>query len=127
MPGRVWFFDFIVITIETLVLVFMGGLTSEEASRASPLGFVGLLLILLAVDVAWVLTQSFLARMFPSFERPIIPWTWAILNICLATAILLPRVWIDSYYSAPFLIFLGVTNLVVFVVDVVFVDYFDVI
>lgn len=127
MPGRVWFLDFLVLTVETLVLIFLGGLTSTEASSRSAVGFVPLLLLLYAIDVGWVLAQWALARIFPSFRQKAIPWSWAILNTCAAGALLVPMLWNSSLVASGYLIWLGVTSVVAFVVDVVLVDYADIV
>jgi hypothetical protein len=127
MSGRVWFHDFMWITVETVVLVFLGGLTSLEASSRSSVGFVRLLLVLFAIDIAWVAAQWVLSRVFPSFRRGWIPWKWAALNAVAGAALLIPRLWSDGFYGDGLLVWLGVTSLAAFVVDVVLVDYYDLI
>jgi hypothetical protein len=127
MPGRVWFLDFLVLTIETLVLIFLGGLTSTAASSRSAVGFVPLLLMLYAIDIIWVLAQWVLARIFSSFRRETIPWKWALLNTCAAGALLVPMLWTNSLVASGYLIWVGVTSVAAFVVDVVLVDYADIV
>jgi hypothetical protein len=127
MRGRVWFLDFVVLTIETLVLIFLGGLTSAEASSRSAVGFVPLLLLLYAIDIGWVLVRWVLARLFPTFRGAVIPWKWALLNGCAAGALLVPMLWSVSLVANGYLVWLGVTSLAAFVVDVVLVDYYDII
>ena len=127
MTGRVWFFDFLVLTIETLVLIFLGGLTSTAASSRSAVGFVPLLLLLYAIDVGWVLAQWVLSRAFSTFHREAIPWMWALLNACAAGALLVPMLWTDSLVSSGYLTWVGITSVLAFVVDVILVDYADIV
>lgn len=124
LPGAVWFYDFCWIVAETVVLVFMGGVASVEASRQARLGLAELLLLLYAMDVAWIGSQWVLGRLLRGWRRPV-PWAWAALNAALGVAILAPGLIRGDLYAGPMVAWLGVTNLAGFVVDVLLVDHYD--
>ena len=44
MPGLVWFYDLMAIIIQSVVLTFLGGESSVEANRQTPVNFVQLLI-----------------------------------------------------------------------------------
>lgn len=127
MRGDVWFYDFLVITIETSLLAFLGGVSSVEVSRALRVGFVELLIALYVVDVVWVISQWIIGRLFPSWRREFIPWAWALLNSALVICLLALRILARGVYSVPGLVLLGVMNGIAFVVDIVLVDYYNLI
>jgi hypothetical protein len=127
LPGRIWFFDFMVITAETVIFIFLGGLTSMEQSERSTVGFVTLLIAVYLLDIAWIVAQWALGMAFDGFRRPLIPWKWAVLNGFAVAAIVIPGLAAGTLYSPGMLIWLGVVNTVAFIVDVVLVDYWDVV
>ena len=128
LPGGIWLYDFIVIMFETTIIIFMGGVSSPEASLAGRIGFVGLLISLLCLDCAWVVSQWGLGRLFKNVERPSIPWRWAILNAVVVALLLLPRFFGLSYYSSPpLMIWLAVLGIAAFLLDVGWADVYDLI
>lgn len=90
VPGRVWFYDFTVFIVETVVLIFMGGLCSVEANATARYGFLRLLVVLLLIDIGRVCSQGLLAKLFSSWPRPLIAWAWAGLNAILVLAMVIP-------------------------------------
>ena len=77
LPGGHWFFDFIVISLEMTIIIFMGGLTSVEANKDARFGFFALLTLLYIVDVLWIVAQWLFGRLKPDWKRPFIPSKWA--------------------------------------------------
>ncbi len=126
MKGEVWFFDFVVIVLEMVVLVFLGGVASVEASRLARIDFAGLLAGLYALDVLWIASQWAAGRLFPAWRRDFIPWAWAILNLVLVAILLVLPVVIPDLYSALGLTLLLLVNAAAFLIDVFLVDYFEV-
>lgn len=127
MKGMVWFYDLIIIVLQTTVMIFLGGVSSVEVSRHAKVGFVGLLIALYIIDIVWVLSQWFLGVLMKSWRRHSIPWSWCILNSCLVLAMLVMHFVQSDFYSTAGLLFLGIVNTAAFVLDVVLIDYYDVI
>ncbi len=63
MKGTVWFYDLFWIIVQTTALIFLGGVSSVEANRASKVGFVDLLVVLYACDVLWIVSQWVLGKL----------------------------------------------------------------
>jgi len=127
MRGDVWFYDFIVITFQTILLAFLGGASCVEVCRVARIGFVEILIALYAVDVFWIVSQWVMGRILRRWRRDFVPWAWAILNTVLIVSLLTLRFTIDDIYSEGGLIWLGILNAAAFVVDVGLVDYHGVI
>jgi len=125
MPGLVWFYDLLVIIIQSVILIFLGGVSSAEINQGIHIGFVPLLIALYSIDVVWIASQYLLGKIFPSWRRRFIPWAWAVLNSVLILGIALLRMFIRSLYSIPGIVALFVLNLVAFIVDVILIDYYD--
>ena len=123
--GEIWFFDFLMTVLESVALVFLGGLTSVAVNRTVPVDFIEVLLVLCLLDVAWVLSQWVFGGVIPALKRSRVPWPWALLNggVALLTAGIL---WTasDPFDTTPMTILL-VVNLAAFVIDVVLVDHYD--
>jgi len=126
MSGKVWFYDLMVIILQTVALIFLGGVSSVEASRTARIDFVEILIALYAIDVLWITSQWALGKIFPSWRREFIPWAWGILNTVLIVCMTLLWLIVDDLYSSTGLIWLGILNGVAFVVDVILVDYYDI-
>lgn len=124
--GEVWFYDLMVIILQTTTMVFLGGVSSVEASRNAKIGFVELLIALYAIDVLWILSQWGLGRVLKNWRRNFIPWAWGILNTVLIVSMALLRLIVGDLYSNIGLIGLGVLNGIAFIIDVMLVDYYDV-
>jgi hypothetical protein len=125
MPGLVWLYDLMVIIIQSVVLVFLGGVSSVEVNRSITIDFVHLLIALYIIDVAWIISQCVLGKIMSPWQREFIPWAWAILNSVLVVCIIMLNFLISDLYSTIGLIWLFVLNLVGFLVDVVLVDYYN--
>jgi len=127
MKGEVWFYDLIVIIFQTTLIVFLGGVSSVEVNRRVQIGFVEILIALYAVDVMWIVSQWILGKIFQGWRRSFIPWAWGILNSVLIVSMIVLRVTVDDLYSNTGLIWLGILNGLGFIIDVLLVDYYDVI
>jgi len=125
MPGLVWFYDLMVIIIQSVVLTFLGGVSSVEVNRQTSVDFIQLLIILYVIDVAWIISQWILGKILPKWRRAFIPWAWAILNSILVICIVALGFFVDDKYSTFSIIILFVLNFIGFIVDVVLVDYYD--
>ena len=99
MRGDMWLFDFLVITLQTLVLCFLGGLSSVDINYHVQIDFVGLLIFLYAFDIVWIISQKVLGVLFHSWKRALVPWAWAILNGLLVTAVIVLRLTFGDIYS----------------------------
>ena len=127
MRGDLWFFDFMVITFQTSLLAFLGGASCVDVCRVARVGFVDILLALYVVDVIWILLQWVLGKLFAGWRREFIPWAWAILNTLLAISLIVLQLVFDDIYSDAALIWLVSSSAAAFVVDIVLVDYFNLI
>jgi cation transport ATPase len=125
MPGLVWFYDLMIIIIQSVVLAFLGGVSSVEANRQTSVDFVQLLIILYVIDVAWIISQWILGKILPKWRRVFIPWAWGILNSILVICIQAFRFFVNDIYSTFGIVVLFVLNLIGFIIDVVLVDYYD--
>lgn len=126
MKGGVWFYDLIFIILQTVVLIFLGGVSSVEVSRNVQIGFSEFLIVLYALDVLWIISQWMLGKILHNWQREFIPWAWAILNTVLIVGMVLVRIITGSAYSDAEILWLGALNGVGFIVDVMLVDYYDV-
>jgi len=125
MPGLVWFYDLMVIIIQSVVLTFLGGVSSVEVNSQTSVDFIQLLIILYVIDVAWIISQWILGKILPKWRRAFIPWAWAILNSILVICMVALGFFVDDKYSTFGIIILFVLNFIGFIVDVVLVDYYD--
>lgn len=123
MKGTVWLFDLIVILFETALIVFLGGVSSVEESSKAKIGFFGLLLLLLAIDIVWILSQWLFGGMSKEWKRKNIPWQWALLNFILAASMVLLIYKVDNVYSPVGLIWLTVLSVTAFICDVRLINY----
>jgi hypothetical protein len=126
LAGGHWFFDFMTITLEMTVIVFLGGLTSVEANRAAKLDFFVLLTALYAIDVIWIVAQWLLGKIRRRWSRPFIPAGWAYLNTGLIAAMALTRLAYPDQFALPAIAILGVLNVAAFVIDVILIDHYRV-
>jgi hypothetical protein len=126
MEGEVWFYDLIIIILQTVVMVFLGGVSSVEVNRSVKIGFIELLIALYAIDVLWVISQWGLGKILPSWRREFIPWAWCILNTSLIIWMIVVALMMNDLYSNAGLLWLGILNGMAFVVDVILIDYYKV-
>ncbi len=126
MPGLVWLYDLMVIITQSVVLIFLGGVSSVEVNLKIKVGFVQLLVALYVIDVAWVVTQWAFGKILPRWKRTFIPWAWAVLNSFLVVCIVLLNTFVNNLYTTVGLIWLFILNLIVFIADIVLIDYYNV-
>jgi len=127
MRGDMWLYDFLIITYQTLILCFLGGLSSVDINYRVQIDFIDLLIFLYAVDIVWIVSQKLLGLFFKGWNREFIPWAWAILNGLLVVGIVVLRLLIDDIFSNQGLIWLGVLSLVAFILDIILIDHYDII
>lgn len=127
MRGDMWLYDFLVITFQTLILCFLGSLSSVNINYQVQIDFVDLLIFLYAVDIAWIISQKVLGILFHSWKREFIPWAWAILNVLLVISIVVLRLTVSDIYSNTGLIWLGILNVIAFISDIMLIDHYDII
>ena len=123
--GDVWLFDLLVITFETVMLCFLGGLAAIHINRRVSIDFVDILIALYIIDIAWVLSQKLLGVLIKCWERKFIPWAWALLNSVLVGAILLLQACGCDLYESRALAGLFALNVAGFVVDILLIDHYD--
>lgn len=125
LPGLVWLYDLMIIIIQCVVLVFMGGDSTVAQNQNAVIDFVDLLITLYVIDVLWIISQWVLGKILPSWKRGFLPWVWGVLNAVLVIFILILRSIVGDVYSTTGLMWLFGLNFIAFVVDVVLVDYYD--
>lgn len=126
MKSGVWFYDLMIIILQTVVMVFLGGVSSVEENRIARIGFIELIIALYTLDVLWIISQWLLGMFARSWKRDFVPWAWCILNTALIACMILLLVRLQDPYSLNGLIVLFISNTVAFAVDVILVDYYDV-
>jgi hypothetical protein len=128
LPGLAWLYDLMVIITQCVVLVLLGGLTSVASNRTASITFLDFAILLYVIDVLWVFSQWAIGRVFRRWRRPFIPWAWAILNsLLIGSFYVLDLVFADNVYDHVGLTCLLGLNVLGFIVDVVLVDYYDVV
>jgi hypothetical protein len=126
MGGKFWFFDLAFISLEMTVMIFMGSVSSPDASRTARIPFSHYLITLYSIDVVWIVLQWIFARIWRSWKRPFFPWAWGLLNsILILLVISIPPILGSIDTSSGLIAFLTV-NVVAFVIDVFLVDYYGV-
>lgn len=127
LPGLAWLYDLMVIITQSIVLVLLGGATSNE-SPTSAIQFIDYMILLYVVDVLWIVTQWLIGRFAPDWRRSFVPWAWAILNTVLVVALFVLGVAFGAgIHTGPGLLCVAGLNILAFVIDVVLVDYYKVI
>lgn len=126
LRGGVWLYDLTIIVFQSTIIAFLAGVSTVEKSLNSTVDFFNLLIVLYLLDIVWIISQWFLGIFLISWRRVFIPWVWAVLNTILLALIFIIRFITADYYSKNGLILLLIVNLIAFIVDVVFVDYYDV-
>lgn len=122
----VWLFDFIIIAFEMIIFVFLGGLTSLQANAGAHFDFVQLLMFIYVVDILWVVLQFALEKAHSNWARASIPWKWAAIN--LGALVIIVPVYFSTVgaFTTLGLWILLIVNTIAFVLDVIQVDYFNV-
>ncbi|CCH99245.1 hypothetical protein [Microcystis aeruginosa] len=124
LSSLAWIYDFLIITLESICIVFLGSLSSVDVNQNTSLGFVQFMLILYVVDVFWLLSLVFLRKLFRR-QLNSIPLSWFVLNLFLFILIIILNYLINDLYSTVGLAWLVVLNLIGFILDVVIIDYSD--
>jgi hypothetical protein len=122
MPGLVWFYDLMFIIIQSVLLIFLGGVSSVEANRDTKIGFLELLIALYIIDVVWIISQWLIGKILQSWRRKEIPSPWAYLNAGSVFFMLVLNSLVMDLYTIGGLLFLFVINLGAFVIDIILVD-----
>jgi len=123
--GDVWLFDFVVIVIETALLCFLGGVTAPQLNRGIPITFYHLTITICLVDVGWVLLQWGLGGALKAWRRSFFPFSWAILNLSVAAISWLMLRWAPDPFGSRAIAAFCLLNLVAFAIDMVLIDYHD--
>jgi len=124
-PGLLWLFDLIIIIVQSIILIFLGGLCIVNKNINTSIGFKEFLVILFSIDVFWLFAQWIMGKIVRTWKRHSIPWEWAILNGVLLLFLILINVIIDDVYSDLGLFLLMSTNLIAFIIDVILIDHYD--
>jgi hypothetical protein len=88
-----WFLDLSVVALQWLVLIFAGSVTSLYASHKAAISFPDYLVLLYAIDIAWILVSHLLDWLAPATRlswlkamkrgSDLPPWEWAVVNFLL--------------------------------------------
>jgi hypothetical protein len=124
MSGFVWFFDFLVIIVETTILIFMGTLCTVPASSASRYGFFRLMIFLLIADVLWAVVQ-WVFGIKKSWRREKVLWGWGISGACIIAIMGIVSWATGSLYSDTGLTWMLALNILAFGFDLKLVDVYD--
>lgn len=124
-PGLLWLFDLIVIIVQSIILIFLGGLCIVSKNMNTSVGFKEFLVILFSIDVFWLFAQWIMGKLVKKWKRHSIPWEWAKLNGVLLVFLLLINIAIKDVYSELGLVILMTTNLIAFIIDVILIDHYD--
>lgn len=127
VSGFAWLYDLMVIIAQSVALIFLASLSSIKSSRETNFGFFEVLIFLYVIDIVWIISQWLLNKAFSNWRREFIPWAWAILNSVLVFFIVGTNLVMKQIYSDATLLVLLALNVVGFIVDVVLVDYYDMI
>ena len=126
MSGKFWFFDLAFISLEMTVMIFMGSVSTPDASKIARIPFSHYLITLYSIDLAWIVLQWILAKIWKSWQRPFFPWAWGLLNaILILSVISIPSILGSVDIPSGLIAFLAV-NVVAFVIDVFLVDHYGV-
>lgn len=127
LRGDIWLRDFFIIIIEAIFICFLGGVSAPAINEHIPVNFYHLIVIICGIDVAWVLLQWMSGMAWTRWKADFIPWSWAVLNTIVAALTLLIY-WRakDPFGSGPAVAVFAV-NLAAFFVDIVLIDYQDLI
>lgn len=125
ISGFIWLYDLMMIIIQSMILVILGGISSIEESRVAFLSFHKLLIFLYAVDVVWIASQRILGWCRNTWCRTIIPTAWAYLNTSLIIGILLIAYCVGDMHSTHGLTGLLILSVIGFIIDIALLDIYD--
>lgn len=123
LPGAMWLYDVMIITLQAVALIAMAGTCSVDISKQSDFGFLEVTIALYVIDIVWIGSLYVLGKMRQGWKRASIPWGWAKLNLALTIlAILLSTCASDPYSDWWAGWILGV-SIIAFLVDIVLIDF----
>jgi hypothetical protein len=123
LPGSMWLYDVMVITMQAVALIALAGTCSVDISKNSDFGFLEVTIGLYAMDIIWIASLWFLGEIKPAWKRGFIPWGWAILNtVLIFLTILISQAMADPYSTVGMALIL-LMNIIAFLVDVVLIDF----
>lgn len=125
--GRIWLYDFSIIVLQSVILAFIGQLASIRNNQEVLIDFYYMLIGLYFLDVFWIISQEIFGMVNFKMKRPAVPWIWAIINVTFLTIIVVIKHLDVEVYSSFCLIFLSSLSFIAFVVDVIIIDYYDVV
>jgi hypothetical protein len=123
LPGGVWFLDAVIITVETLLLTFMAGISTVQRSDASRYGFIRLLVVLLMLDITWILLQWIAGLIRPAYQRKVL-WGWLVSGVVLIALLYGIQQWYGDIRTHDGLFALLSINVLAFVFDIWIVDHY---
>jgi cation transport ATPase len=120
LPEWLWLVDFVVISVESIVLIFMGGVASVPFPRRST--FYDLILALFVIDLGWMLGQWILGEINAGWahKRPHLAWAWLNAGLLVTIGIL----WLirTDLYDVPTLAVFLALAVAGFVLDIFLFD-----
>ena len=126
LRGTIWLYDLIVITLQTLLIIFLGSLCVADQNTKVNYDFFTILTYLYIVDIGWIMSQWLFGMIHTEYKRQSIPWPWLILNSGLLVSIWIIRTISIHVYTPMMLTILCIINGVAFIVDVMLIDYHNV-
>ena len=127
LPGLVWIYDLMVIIVQSMIFIFLGGYVTVGANANSGIGFIELLIMLYSVDVGWISSQWLLGKYYPRWKREFVPKEWAILNFALVVIMVCVFILFDNLYCLGGVALIFIINLLGFIIDVVLIDHYEII
>lgn len=125
MDGVVWFYDFLFISFETTLFVFLAETTSVEESLLANFDFVEILILIYLFDILWIASQYLFGRLSRDWKRKKIPWEWAALNLALTMAMGIIYLINGTFYSINSLLFVALLNFAAFGLDAWYMDIYS--
>jgi hypothetical protein len=115
----IWYFDLMVMTLESATLIFLGTVATLEASSRSKIGFISALIFLLLLDVLWLLVRAAAGcrKSWKHCKPEAQNWLWALLNVALVVAMFVAGFLTRDPYSHGGLVLIGIFNLAAFACD----------
>jgi hypothetical protein len=122
--GMAWFYDLLVITVQSSLLIVLAGVSPVAANLGGDMGFVEWMLALYLMDIVWIASKVLPGRGTLSWREADVPWPWFWLNVILSLATFIFDRWIfeGAMYSRGAIIFLFVSNALGFLFDVLVAD-----
>ncbi len=126
LPGWLWLYDIMIIILQSMIIILLGGLTSIDLNLEASFGFLEIMILLYSIDVFWIITQELISAASKT-KRKVVYWWWAGINFVLSAIVIILSYYIKDLYSTIGLQLLFGLNLLAFIFDVFLLDYFGVI